>query len=121
MAANAKYTVPPLDVNASLLRARGAIFACLLDEGLEERCVLTDLWMPLDADAEPLRRVFDALERPVRCPGRFHEAVADAAQGLVVMRGHLRGRPDDLTQPGSVLHLHGVDGELSGDLLVIVV
>src|SRR6476646_8859014 len=121
MAASAKYTVLPLDETASLLRAPRAVLACLLDECLEERSVLTGLRMPLDADDESVRRVLHALECPVRCPGCLYEAVADAAQSLMVVRGHLGGRSDNLTQPRSLLHLDRVDGELARDLLVVVV
>src|SRR5262245_13151553 len=123
MTANAKYIrrLPGTTSPRSLLRARRAILARLFDKRLEERRIPGSLRMPLDADDEPVRRILDAFERPVRCPGRLDETVADAAEGLVVVRGHVRGRADDLTESGSLLHLDRVDGELPGDLLVVVV
>ena len=82
--------LPPVGERAeSLLRARRAVLASLLDERLEERGVLARLRVPLDADGEAQRRVLDGLERAVGGPRGLDEPVADPSERLVVMRRHL--------------------------------
>src|SRR5262245_42276644 len=77
--------------------------------------------MPLDADHEALRRILDALERPVGCPVRPDAAVSAATGSLVVVRGHLRCGTDEPSKSRILFHFHRVDGELPGNLLVVVV
>ena len=81
---------PSSTVDASLTTvALGPVGLRLRDEVREERVVLAGLGVPLDADGEALRRVLDGLERPVRGPRRLDEAVPEARERLMVVRGHL--------------------------------
>ena len=63
------------------------------DQKVEQRAVRAQaLGVPLDAEDEPFAGVLDRFDRPVRCPGRGHEPVAERLNGLVVERVDLERR-----------------------------
>src|SRR5262245_4715057 len=77
--------------------------------------------MPLHADDESLRRVFDPFERAVGRPRRFDETVAEATERLMMVRGDAHGCTDDLAELRAFLDLDRMHREFAGHLLVDVV
>ena len=72
-----------------MLPLRGSVRGCFFDQRVEEGGVVARFRMPEDAHREAPGRVLERLDRPVRCPGGFAEALAQLAEPLVVVRLHV--------------------------------
>src|SRR5207302_3378350 len=88
-------------------------------ETLEERGVVVLLGMPEHAEREALRRVLDALERPVLRPGRLAQVRADPPEALVVVGLHRRAVAEQRAEPALGIDAHAVRREDARRLAVL--